>query len=294
MGRSMAWLQVTAAPCPPVPSCVTTAWSKVTVQGLLGGHELSFRGETRWGHPHSLYAGFLVQCPAPPRATVTFGIEWQHKLSDLPRAHVSHVRAGGVSSRRLSLCWSRLSPLLALGSTPSQPGCGRGRGELWAPPPKDKMGTEQGCSEAALCVWGVGAWCVPSPPAPGTARRSRSSSQTENKSASCSRPVFKAGKVGAVRAVPGWAALPASTCGDQSVPRLPATGAGLGRAGGLPERPCLENLAPTFILSLLFPALCWREGRRDNAASAGATPCSPCAQHGPGAPKALLQNPISS
>lgn len=60
---------------------------------------------------------------------------------------------------------------------------------------------------------------------PGTARRSCSSSRPENKSASCSHRVFKARKVGAMRALPGWAALPApaarpdlSTRRDRRVP----------------------------------------------------------------------------
>lgn len=293
MGRSMVWLQVTAAPCPPVPHCVTAAWSGVTGQGLLGGHELGFRGETRWGHPHSSYAGFLVQCPVPPRATVTFGIEWRHKLSDLPGAHVSPVRAGGFPAEGCPFAGAACPRRWPWGAPPASRAAGEDGESFGLRHRRTRWEQSKGAARPPA-AFGVLDHGVSPPRQPQEQPEGPVPARTENKSASCSRPVFKARKVGAVRAVPDWAALPASTCGDRRVPRLPATGAGLGRAGDLPERPCLENLAPTFILSLLFPALCWREGRRDNAASGGAIQCSPRAQHGPGGPKALLQNPISS
>lgn len=196
----------------------------------MGGHKPAFKGEARWGHPHSSYAGFLVQCPVPPRATVTFCIKLWHKLPDLPRAHRAHEpwrEPAGFPVEGWPFARAACPCRWPWGSRPSQHGCRRGRGELWALPLKDKMGRVQGCSEAAQ---GVRTRSVPRPRQeqpgcrniPGTARRSCSSSRTENKSASCSCPVFKARKVGAARALPGWAALPApaarpdlGTCGDR-------------------------------------------------------------------------------
>lgn len=74
------------------------------------------------------------------------------------------------------------------------------------------MGPGQGCSEAAHCARGAAS----RPPRAAAVSREQPEGpvpapSTENKSAACSRPVFKARKVGATRALPGVVVLLAPT-----------------------------------------------------------------------------------
>lgn len=74
------------------------------------------------------------------------------------------------------------------------------------------MGPGQGCSEAARCARGAAS----RPPRAAAGSREQPEGpvpapSTENKSAACSRPVFKARKVGATRALPGVVVVLAPT-----------------------------------------------------------------------------------
>lgn len=107
------------------------------------------------------------------------------------------------------------------------------------------MGPGQGCSEAARCAQGAAS----RPPRAAAVSREQPEGpvpapSTENKSAACSRPVFKARKVGATRALPGVVVVLAPTllgmhgeqCRERHVPLPRCAGDTRGNISPAPKR----------------------------------------------------------